>query len=148
MGHGRIRWVRDWGQTGGSTGGGKECVGKERLITGDRWIWDLGSVDLEMDLGEKFVQFRSVVSGQGDGPVEGLSVARRVWTRVAEKKRGRGPRRRGEDHGGPLEGGPFTWVRDSHPSPPSVGIMPVHIIIFSLRVTHPKLDLPLPLLPV
>ena len=36
-------------------------------------------------------------------------VARRVWTRVAEKKRG--PRRRGEDHGG-LEGGPFTWVRD------------------------------------
>jgi hypothetical protein len=57
-----------------------------------------------MDLGEKFVQFRSVVSGQGDGPVEGLSVARRVWTRVAEKKRGRGPRRRGEDHGGPSKG--------------------------------------------
>ena len=52
-------------------GGGKECVGKERLITGDRWIWDLGSVDLEMDLGEKFVRFRSVVSGQWDGPVEG-----------------------------------------------------------------------------
>jgi len=40
-----------------------------------------------MDLGEKFVQFRSVVSGQRDGPVEGVGVVRRVWTRVAEKKR-------------------------------------------------------------
>ena len=62
-------------------------MGKERLITGDLWILDLRSVDLEMDLGEKFVQFRSVVSGQGDGPVEGLSVARRVWTRDRKSTR-------------------------------------------------------------
>lgn len=56
----------------------------------------------------------------------------------------RGPRRRGEDHGG-LEGGPFTWVRDSHRSPPSGSWLSIILsfhIIFSLRVTHPKLDLP------
>ncbi len=101
-------------------------MGKERLITGDLWILDLGSVDLEMDLGEKFVRFRSVVSGQWDGPVEGLSVVRRVWTRVAEKKRGRGPRRRGEDHGVPPRRGtvyvgpgltPFSTVGRHHACP-------------------------------
>ena len=62
-------------------------MGKERLITGDLWILDLRSVDLEMDLGEKFVQFRSVVSGQWDGPVEGLSVARRVLDESCRKEK-------------------------------------------------------------
>jgi len=40
---------------------GKECVGKEKADNGG--VPDLGSGDLEMDLGEKLVLFRSVFSG-------------------------------------------------------------------------------------
>jgi hypothetical protein len=55
----------------------------------------------------------------------------------------RGPRRRGEDHGG-LEGG-TVYVGPGLTPFSTVGIMAIHYsfhIIFSLRVTHPKLDLP------
>ena len=49
------------GRLFGEGGRGKECVGKGKADNGGSR--DLGSVDLEMDLGEKFELFRSVVSG-------------------------------------------------------------------------------------
>jgi hypothetical protein len=65
------RWCRRSARRGGGhrvrgseRGGkvrGKECVGKEKADNGG--MPDLGSGDLEMDLGEKLVFFRSVVSG-------------------------------------------------------------------------------------
>jgi hypothetical protein len=144
-------WERGW-PTGREGKKGK-CEEKsvwegKRLITGG--IQDLGSRDLEMDLGEKFVRFRSVVSGGRGGMTRtgrwrGIErgVARRVWTRVAEKKEDLGAEVRITG----VSKGPFTWVRDSHPSPPSGSWLSIILFTLYLASASPTLSwicLPLP----
>ena len=89
-------------------------MGKEKADNGGSR--DLGSVDLEMDLGEKLdlVSISRFWGGWMTRTGRWREIERGVAWRgefgreLPKRKR---PRRRGEDHGG-LEGGPFTWVRD------------------------------------
>ena len=121
----------------------------KRLITGR--IQDLGSEILRWIWGRSLCGFdQSFLGGEREmtrtGRWRGIErgVARRVWMRVAEKKEDLGAEVRIT---GVSKGGPFTWVRDSHPSPPSGSWLSIILFTLYLASASPTLSwicLPLP----
>ena len=84
---------------------------RQRLITGGCEIWDLEI--LRWIWGRSWCCFdQSFLGGDKDtGRWRGIERGVGEASLDESCRKERGPRRRGEDHGG-LEGGPFTWVRD------------------------------------
>jgi hypothetical protein len=117
---------------------GKECVGREKADNGGdprSGIWRSGDGFGAEVRAVSISRFWGERGNDKDGPESEASLDESC-------RKERGPRRRGEDHGGP-----FTWVRDSHRSPPSGSWLSIILFTLYLASASPTLSwicLPLP----